>query len=206
MMPQKSSLVTMCPALQIWIGDQWVLLQMYVHIIPRSWDGFNSSLIFGFYSKLIYYFFLKQIKNQGSCKSSWAFSATGTLEGQLYKASRQLVSLSEQQLLDCTEAFGNNGCYGGVTSNAFTYVTKSGGICRESSYPYLGYVSYKKQWHAVFSGTFFVVPFFVQVNGCAANYCSKIFSCTGGYVRIQTANEKALMQATYNVGPIRYSY
>ena len=44
MMPQKSSLVTMCPALQIWIGDQWVLLQMYVHIIPRSWDGPNSSL------------------------------------------------------------------------------------------------------------------------------------------------------------------
>ena len=85
--------------------------------------------------------FIMQIKNQGSCKSSWAFSATGALEGQLYKASRQLVPLSEQQLLDCSESFGNNGCYGGVTSNAFTYVTKSGGICRDSSYPYLGYVS-----------------------------------------------------------------
>ena len=86
-------------------------------------------------------FMTTQIKNQGSCKSSWAFSATGALEGQLYKASRQLLSLSEQQLLDCSEAFGNNGCYGGVTSNAFTYVTKCGGVCRESSYPYLGYVS-----------------------------------------------------------------
>ncbi|CAI8041681.1 Cathepsin L [Geodia barretti] len=123
--------------------------------------------------------FVTDIKNQGSCKSSWAFSATGALEGQLYKASRTLVSLSEQQLLDCSEAFGNNGCYGGVTSNAFTYVTKCGGVCRESSYPYLGYV-----------------------NGCAANYCSKVFSCTGGYVRIQSANENALMQATYNVGPL----
>ena len=88
--------------------------------------------------------FVKQIKNQGSCKSSWAFSATGALEGQLYKASRQLVALSEQQLLDCSEAFGNNGCYGGVTSNAFTYVSKCGGVCRESNYPYLGYVSHSK--------------------------------------------------------------
>lgn len=84
-----------------------------------------------------------QIKNQGSCKSSWAFSATGALEGQLYKSTRQLISLSEQQLLDCSESFGNNGCYGGVTSNAFSYVSKCGGICRESNYPYLGYVMLK---------------------------------------------------------------
>ena len=161
MMLQRCSPVTMCPALQIWIGDQWVLLQMYVHnnVIPNKleagWTYFISLALSIWKAKC---FSLKQIKSQGSCKSSWAFSATGTLEGQLYKSSRQLVSLSEQQLLDCTEPFGNNGCYGGVTSNAFTYVTKCGGICRESSYPYLGYVSYKKNMECSVFRYFSVVP------------------------------------------------
>lgn len=153
------------------------------------------------------WFNCEQIKNQGSCKSSWAFSATGALEGQLYKASRQLVSLSEQQLLDCSESFGNNGCYGGVTSNAFTYVTKCGGICRESSYPYLGYVCLSRSFSFLVIKHHYHIWLYYseQVNGCAANYCSKIFSCSGGFVRIQSANEQALMQATYNVGPIRWN-
>ena len=59
----------------------------------------------------------------------------------MYKKNRKLVSLSEQQLLDCSGKYGNKGCYGGVPSNAFKYVHTVGGICAESSYPYLGYVS-----------------------------------------------------------------
>ena len=59
----------------------------------------------------------------------------------MYKKSRNLVSLSEQQLLDCSGKYGNKGCYGGVPSNAFKYINNKGGICSESSYPYLGYVS-----------------------------------------------------------------
>lgn len=88
---------------------------------------------------------LVQIKDQGSCGSSWAFSASGALEGQLYKSSRQQISLSEQQLLDCSIKYGNKGCSGGVATNAFMYVARCGGICRESAYPYLGYVSHRKQ-------------------------------------------------------------
>ena len=88
-----------------------------------------------------------QIKDQGSCSSSWAFSATGALEGQLYKSTRQQVSLSEQQLLDCSINYGNKGCSGGVATNAFMYVARSGGICRESAYPYLGYVSRQRLSH-----------------------------------------------------------
>ena len=82
-----------------------------------------------------------QVKNQGSCGSSWAFSATGALEGQYYKATRYLVSLSEQQLMDCSEGYGNQGCEGGLSTNAFRYVQHNGGVCLESIYSYLGYVS-----------------------------------------------------------------
>ena len=87
-----------------------------------------------------YYFLTPQVKDQGTCGASWAFSATGALEGQLYKNTRTLRSLSEQQLLDCTVKYGNTGCTGGLATNAYRYLQSSGGICLESTYPYLGYV------------------------------------------------------------------
>lgn len=83
-----------------------------------------------------------KVKDQETCGASWAFSATGALEGQLYKITRKLKSLSEQQLLDCTVKYGNTGCSGGLATNAYRYLQGSGGICQESSYPYLGYVCF----------------------------------------------------------------
>lgn len=83
-----------------------------------------------------------QVKNQGThcAQSSWAFSATGAIEGQYYRTTGQLVSLSEQQLIDCSCDYGNAGCKGGHMVNAFKYVVANGGICEESDYTYLGYV------------------------------------------------------------------
>jgi C1A family cysteine protease len=73
------------------------------------------------------------VKNQGSCGSCWAFSASGVTEsGLLFKG--QTVSLSEQQLVDCSRKQGNQGCNGGWPHSALTYAA-IGGWATTTEYP-----------------------------------------------------------------------
>lgn len=75
------------------------------------------------------------IKNQAQCGSCWAFSTACTLEGTGFVSTGKLVSVSEQNIVDC-DTNGCNGCNGGLPSRALQWSAQNGGVASEQAYPY----------------------------------------------------------------------
>ncbi|KAE8659876.1 Cysteine proteinase RD21a [Hibiscus syriacus] len=78
-----------------------------------------------------------QVKDQGSCGACWSFAATGAMEGVNKIVTGSLVSLSEQELVDCDRKY-NTGCEGGLMDYAYKFVIDNHGIDTEEDYPYQG--------------------------------------------------------------------
>uniref|UniRef100_A0A4W4DUA0 Cathepsin L.1 n=1 Tax=Electrophorus electricus TaxID=8005 RepID=A0A4W4DUA0_ELEEL len=120
--------------------------------------------------------YVTDVKDQKQCGSCWAFSATGALEGQTFRKAGKLMSLSEQQLVDCSGDYGNMGCGGGLMDQAFDYIKDNGGIDTEESYPY-------------------------EDGECRFKPDSVAATCTG-YVDITSGDEDALKEAVATIGPV----
>jgi len=146
------------------IGGSTFLSPFYLNV-PKEMDWRKFGLV-------------SEVKNQGQCGSCWAFSTTGSLEGQMIKKTGKSIDLSEQNLVDCSTSYGNHGCHGGLMDNAFKYIRDNKGIDTEDSYPYEG-----------------------REGECRFEK-GEVGGDDSGFVDIPSGDEDALKNASASVGPI----
>ncbi|XP_009882200.1 PREDICTED: cathepsin S-like isoform X2 [Charadrius vociferus] len=121
---------------------------------------------------------MNHLGDMGPCGSCWAFSAVGALEAQVMLKTGKLVSLSAQNLVDCSMMYGNKGCSGGFMTSAFQYIIDNEGIDSDDSYPYTA-----------------------QNGTCKYNASTRAATCSK-YVELPHADEAALKDAVANIGPV----
>ncbi|KAL1195415.1 putative cysteine protease RDL4 [Cardamine amara subsp. amara] len=90
-------------------------------VLPKSVDWRNEGAV-------------TEVKDQGLCRSCWAFSTVGAVEGLNNIVTGELITLSEQDLINCNKE--NNGCGGGKIETAYEFIINNGGLGTNNDYPY----------------------------------------------------------------------
>ena len=142
--------------------------------VPDSWDWREKNAV-------------TPVKDQGQCGSCWSFSTTGAIEGAwAIKRNKEsgdsvVVSVSEQQLVDCSTKYGNMACKGGLMDNAFQYAIDVG-MCSEETYPYTSGKTKK-------------------IGTCDTTTCKPIVTISSCY-DVPENNQLALKEVVALVGPV----
>ncbi|ONK67673.1 uncharacterized protein A4U43_C05F2550 [Asparagus officinalis] len=105
----------------------------------------------------------------------WAFSAVASTEGIHKLSTGKLISLSEQELVDCDTSGEDQGCNGGLMDNAFEFIMKNKGLTTEAKYPY-----------TATDGT------------CSSKKASTSAATITGYEDVPANNEASLLKAVAN--------
>ena len=123
---------------------------------------------------------VSEVKNQAQCGSCWSFATTGSIEAHYSVYKGEKVSLSEQELVDCSYMYGNLGCSGGMVDRAYRYA-KRFGLSSEKSY------AYQASNH--------LCKFKTMSSGANKTFIT-------GWQYVGPFNETRLTETLYNVGPI----
>jgi len=127
---------------------------------PAAWDWRQHNAV-------------NPVQNQGQCGSCWAFTTGDSISGLWAIKTGLLFAVSVQEIVDCSGPEGNQGCNGGLITNAMQWVIDNGGICDWQEYAYVG----------------------VQGQCMSAN-CTNV-ATVKAFVNVPTLDEAALMDATY---------
>ncbi|XP_072338854.1 procathepsin L-like [Scyliorhinus torazame] len=121
--------------------------------------------------------YVTDVKDQGQCASCWAYVSVATMEGQLFNKSRELKTLSEQNLVDCAVSYENKGCSGGWVPRAFEFI-RDEGIEAIGTYPHTA-----------------------TKQDCSFDKAKSVGNLIS-YVKLENPTEEKIMQVVAKHGPV----